>query len=267
MASLTVLQWVTLIAAALFIGLSKTAFPGSATLSVVMFAAVIPARASTAMMLLLLLTGDLIAIWTYRRDADWHTLRKLLPTVVVGVVVGAIFLNFTSDLVMKRSIGWIVLVLTAITLFNMRASKRADKPGVGDSAGASRVKTDAEVSDERTQNVFARTFYGMLGGFTTMAANAGGPVMTLYFLWSRFPVKRFLGTTAWFFFLINVVKLPFSIGIGLITPAILPVDAALAIFVIIGALFGRWVIRYIKQSVFDPIVITLTVISSIYLVL
>ena len=70
--------WVVLVIAAAAIGVSKTALPGAATLAVALFAAVLPAKASTGTMLVLLLVGDVLAIWMYRRDADWPTLRRLV---------------------------------------------------------------------------------------------------------------------------------------------------------------------------------------------
>ena len=99
---------------------------------------------------------------------------------------------------MKRTIGVILLAVIAITLLRRRMS--------------------GPVADERPAPVAAAT-YGTLGGFTTMVANAAGPVMSMYFLASRFPVKEFLGTAAWFFAIVNLAKVPFSIGLGLITGA------------------------------------------------
>ncbi|WP_210115828.1 hypothetical protein [Acidipropionibacterium timonense] len=66
--------WVLLAVASLLLGVAKTALPGLATVAVAMFAAVLPARESTAVMLVLLLLGDVIAVWTYRHDVDWRGL-------------------------------------------------------------------------------------------------------------------------------------------------------------------------------------------------
>ncbi|MDO5049061.1 MAG: sulfite exporter TauE/SafE family protein [Actinomycetaceae bacterium] len=270
--------WLLIGLAAFFIGVSKTALPGLATLSVAIFAAVIPARESTAVMLVLLLTGDLIAIWTYRHDAHWPTLRRLIPTVVIGILVGAWFLQWADDLIMRRSIGWILIALTALTLLIMYRKKARSSSRINAAAsGSARVRPDFEGEpgdalagkgeyERLSTRALPRYFYGILGGFTTMAANAGGPVMTLYFLWARFPVLKFLGTQAWFFFIINVIKLPFSFSIGLINPATLRLDLALVPLVLTGALLGRVLAKRMNQKIFEPIVIVLTIISSIYLV-
>src|SRR5690606_9788693 len=121
---------------------------------------------------------------------------------------GAVFLAFASDAWVRRFIGVILLVVIALTLWQRgRAAAKAR------AAIATAGTGDASHGSSR----FARAAYGSLGGFTTMVANAGGPVMSMYFLAARFPVKAFLGTAAWFFAVINIVKLPVSIGLGLIT--------------------------------------------------
>ena len=111
----------------------------------------------------------------------------------------------------------------------------------------------------------AASGYGALAGFTTMVANAAGPVMSMYFLAMRTPVRTFLGTSAWFFAIVNVFKLPFLAGIGLLDSRVLLMDALLVPLVILGASGGLWLARRMKQQVFDRIVIGLTIIGAVYL--
>lgn len=242
MIELTALTWGVVVAGALLVGVAKTALPGLATFVAAMFAAVLPARESTAVLLVLLMVGDLVAIWVYRRDADFRALLRLAPPVIVGLALGAAFLAWADNTTMRRTIGVILLALTALTLWNMRRSL-----------------------DDAAQGVPARIGYGALGGFTTMAANAGGPVMTLYFLAARFDMIRFLGTQAWFFFLINVAKLPFSLGLGLLGGEMLVPLLVLAPVVLLGTWLGRVVIRHIDETWFTRVIIALTIVSSLYL--
>ena len=234
--------------AALFVGIGKTALPGIVTVSVALFAAVLPARESTAALLILLMTGDLVAVTIYAKSADWTILRKLVPSVMVGVAIGAWFLFVVNDEVMRRSIGIILLLLTAITLFLMRNN-----------------------TGEALHGFFARrstrSLYGSLGGFTTMAANSGGPVMNLYFIASGYEMKRFLGTQAWFFFIVNVFKVPFSASIGLMSPDVLSLAFTLIPLVLVGTIIGRLIVGHINQKLFNLIIIGLTVVSAVYLLL
>ena len=109
----------------------------------------------------------------------------------------------------------------------------------------------------------ARLVYGSLAGFTTMVANAGGPVTSMYFLACRYPVKAFLGTTAWFFFLVNLVKLPFSVSAGLVNATTLSLTGIAAPAVIASALAGRRLAERMDQRVFEPIIIALTIVSAL----
>jgi uncharacterized membrane protein YfcA len=167
--------------------------------------------------------------------------------VVAGLVAGWLFLAVASDGWVRRVIGVILLALIAVTLWQ-RYRKRHEHVVPGASAG--RVATAA---------------YGSLGGFTTMVANAGGPAMSMYLLAQKFPVRAFLGTSAWFFAIVNVAKLPFSIGLGVVTPSSLLLDLVLVPAVLLGALIGRWLVKRMDQRLFDRLVIALTVAGALYL--
>ncbi|WP_237530200.1 sulfite exporter TauE/SafE family protein, partial [Streptomyces sp. SID3915] len=118
----------------------------------------------------------------------------------------------------------------------------------------------------RTGRIKARS-YGALGGFTTMVANAGGPVLSLYLLSAGFRKLGFLGTSAWFFLIVNTSKVPFSVGLGLIDGPSLLLDAVLVLFVLPGAYLGRACVGRINQKVFDRIVIGATVLGGLQLLL
>jgi uncharacterized protein len=108
---------------------------------------------------------------------------------------------------------------------------------------------------------------GLLAGFTTMVANAAGPVMVLYFLAIGLPKLAFVGTGAWFFMLVNVFKVPFSVHLGLITHQSLLMDAILLIPLIPGALLGPVILRRINQKNFELMVLILTAVATLRLIL
>lgn len=109
----------------------------------------------------------------------------------------------------------------------------------------------------------ARAAYGTLAGFTTMAANAGGPVTSMYLLASRFSVSEFLGTTAWFFFTVNVIKAPLTIGMGLLRLEHLPLIGVLAPVVLACAWAGRRLAARVPLRIFEPLVITTTSVATV----
>ncbi|QHC26710.1 TSUP family transporter [Streptomyces sp. GS7] len=105
--------------------------------------------------------------------------------------------------------------------------------------------------------------FGLIAGFATMVANAGGPAMSLYLLSAGFGVLGFLGTGAWFFLIVNLVKLPFSVGLGLVTPGALALDGLLAPAVVAGALLGRALVRRVDQAVFERLVLVFTALAGL----
>lgn len=245
LADLSPLAWILLAVAALIVGVSKTALPGIVPISIAIFAAMLPAKASTGALLLLLIVGDLFALLLYRRHADWRTLLGLLPAVLIGIALGGVFLYFANDGWVRRVIGVILLLVLVFTLWQRR------------------TRSDTELSPRAAK--FARAGYGWLGGFTTMVANAGGPVMSMYFLAARFPVLTFLGTAAWFFAVVNLTKLPVAIGLGLVTVDTLLFTLLMIPAIIAGVAVGRWITARIKQRVFDWVVVCGTLLGAVYL--
>jgi hypothetical protein len=243
------LEFAALAFAALLVGFSKTAVSGANTVSLAIFAAVLPARASTGVLLPILIVGDVLAVLTYRRHAHWPTLWRLFPAVGAGVVLGTVFLLWADDGIVRTSIGAILLLMAAVTVWRRRTAEKEEDP-------------DAVTT--RAGRVKARS-YGVLGGFTTMVANAGGPVMSMYLLSAGFRKLGFLGTSAFFFLIVNVSKVPFSAGLGLIDGPSLLLDAALAVFVVPGALLGKWAVNRINQRLFEQLVIAATVVGAVQL--
>ncbi|WP_105969842.1 sulfite exporter TauE/SafE family protein [Streptomyces geranii] len=273
-------EFAALAAAALLVGFSKTAVSGANTVSLAIFAAVLPARESTGVLLPILIAGDVLAVLTYRRHAHWPTLWRLFPAVAVGVVVGTVFLVWADDEVVRTSIGAILLFMAGVTVWRRRradaearADARADAEGgveAGSEPGGASASESAESEPDEVSTPAGRLkarSYGVLGGFTTMVANAGGPVMSMYLLSAGFRKLGFLGTSAFFFLIVNVSKVPFSAGLGLIDGHSLLLDAALVVFVVPGALIGKWAVNRINQRLFEQLVIAATIVGGAQLLL
>lgn len=229
-------------AASVVIGFSKTSFGGIAAISVAVFALAMPAKESTATVLLLLIVGDVIAIARYRK-VSWKLLLRLVPGVIPGLLLGALFMNVVDDLVMRRTIGGLLLLMVGIQVW--QRLKRSPDPQ----------------PDARPHWVSAATT-GTSAGFATMTANAAGPIMALYFLAARIDKARFIGTNAWFFFLINVSKVPLAAGLGLFTPDGLALDLVMIPAVLLGAWIGTWVIGRVTQRQFEVVTIVASAVSA-----
>ena len=228
--------------AAVIIGYSKTALGGLGVVAVAIFATVLPAKESTAAILTVLIVGDVIACWHYRRDPDWSLIRRLLPAVVPGLVLGTLFLRVVDDETLRRSIGGLLLVLLLLQLW---------------------VKTRAGDEPSTTHRHPGTAWAAGSGmGFATMTANAAGPVMTLYLSAAGIDKRRFVGTSAWFFLIVNLVKVPFSIGLGLLHADDVVRAVALSPAVLVGALLGYATVRVISQRGFDVAVLLASALAA-----
>ena len=230
--------------AALLVGFAKTAIGGLGSVAVALFAGVMPARESTAAVLLLLLVGDTLAIVVYRRHCDWSLLRLLVPGVLPGLALGTAVLALFGDRTIEIAIGVILLLLVVVQLVVTQRGVR---------------------TDERPWSGGAKAATGVAAGLTTMVANAGGPVVTLYLVAQGVDKKRFLGTAAWFFLGVNLCKLPFSVGLGLVHRDMLVDTAVLAPLVLAGGLVGIVAVRRIGQRSFDAAVLLASLVSAVAL--
>lgn len=248
-ADLSVWQWALLLLAAFLIGVAKTGMPGLGSFAVAVFALSLPPRASVGVVLPVLITADLVAVAVYRRHAVWAQLIRLVPWAAVGVIAGYLALGQVDDRQAKPLIGAILLVLVVLHGWRLRQRVHAPVP-----------------EDTGPQRPWFRAMVGILAGFTTMIANAAGPLMTLYLLAMRLPKLAFIGTTAWYFLLLNLFKVPFSVGLGLISVPTLTLDLRLAPAAVLGALAGRVLMRAIKQEAFETMVLVLTFLTALTLV-
>jgi uncharacterized membrane protein YfcA len=229
------------------VGFAKTAIGGLATVSVAVFAAVMPARESTAALLLLLLVGDVVAVWHYRRHCEPSLLRHLVPAVVPGLLLGTLLLAVVEDTALRRVIGAILLALLGLQLVLRARSRGVEAPARWSRPAAAGV--------------------GLAAGFTTMVANAGGPMMTVYLMAQGVDKRRFLGTISWFFLGVNLCKLPFSAGLGLIDAATLRTAALLVPAVLVGAGIGIVTVRHLGQRSFEAAVLAASALSAVPLLL
>ena len=222
-----------LLLAAALIGVAKTAISGVGSVAVVIFAAVLPARESTGAILPLLIFGDLVAVAYYRRHADWPLVWRLLLGVLPGMVLGAWFLAVVDDAHMRQAIAAILLAMSALQLWQRR--------------GGSQVVST--LSDGRSGRL--ALVMGAAAGFATMAANAAGPVTTIYLIMAGLGVLQLIGTGAWFYLVVNLTKLPVSIVLGLVSPASMALDLLLVPAMLVGAVLGVLLIRRIDQRQFE----------------
>jgi uncharacterized membrane protein YfcA len=244
MPHLTATQWLLAILSALGIGVAKSGFAGVSMVHVVIFAFLFGARNSTGVVLPMLIVGDICAVLAFRQHARWDYIRRMLVPACLGVVAAWGWMHRLDETLYKPVIGGIILSLSALQITRMR-----------------RPDWFAHIPHAHW---FAWSL-GLLAGVTTMLANAAGPIMALYFLAVALPKLEFVGTSAWFFFILNVFKVPFSAGLGLIHKDTLLLNAVLVPVIVIGLFAGRWLIRRVSQRLFDGLLLAFAAVAALRL--
>jgi len=243
-------QWSLLVLGAVTIGMAKTGIPGLGIMFVAIFANMMPAKQATGLVLPLLILADMVAVFLYRRHAVMKHVIRLIPWTAAGVILGTVALGIIDDRQAKLLVG---VILIMMIVFH-----------VGREWGRMGRKLESEIIDHA---VWFAPVMGIVAGFTTQVANAAGPIMILYLLAMRLPKMEFMGTGAVYFLTLNIFKVPFMVGLDMITLDSLRINLLLAPAILVGTLLGRGVVKRINQVAFQRLALTLAFIASINLLL
>ena len=235
-------QWVLAAVAAFIVGFSKAGIGGLGMLAVVIFAQILPAKQATGIVLPLLCFGDILAVLAYRQHAKWKHVWRLFPWTAAGVLIGYFALGRLGEREARVLIAVIVLSLVGLHLLRRRRAGNETEHG----------------------SWFAPSI-GVLAGFTTLVANAAGPLMAVYFLAMRLPKMDFVGTGAVFFLLLNLFKVPFMVNLGLINAESFAVNLWLVPVVLLGGWLGRKLVMRIDQRAFENIALALSLVAGLKL--
>lgn len=222
--------WIVTAFAILFTGIAKSGFGGAlGGLAIPFMALWLSPREALAVMLPILIAIDLFGIRAWRGKADWTDLKLLLPAALVGIAVGTLAFGVMSERMVKGAVGAIAVTFALDRLL------RTGKPGSAASGPPPRH--------------FA-WLCGVGSGITSTLAHAGGPPVMVYLLSRRQPRETFVATSVFFFAVINLVKLPFYVGLGLFTRDTLIMSAMLLPLVPVGVGLGRHLLARIPERPF-----------------
>ena len=265
--SLDLWQWLLAALAAVIIGFSKTGIGGLSLLAVALFAQILPGQTKqvSGLILPLLIVGDLIAVGSYRRHIQWKFLWKLFPWTALGVLGGWFAMGRIDDRQARLLVGVIILAMVIMHLWRrtpMTISFSLKSRRTPDLELPAAPPPSPALPTPDHGPWFAPTM-GILAGFTTLIANAAGPLMAIYLLAMRLPKMEFVGTAAVFFMILNWFKVPFMANLGLITTDSVQFNLLLAPAVILGAFAGRAVLPRVNQRLFENLALTLSAVSGI----
>lgn len=220
--------------------MSKTGIQGTGMLSVPLMALAFGGQSSSGIILPMLIMADIFGVWYYHRHADWDSLKKLFPWAALGIVLGTLVGSFIND-EQFRLIMAVVIILSVIVMIGLEYK-----------------------SVKIPQHPVFVSSTGIAGGFTSMIGNLAGTVMSVYFLSMKMPKNSFIGTTAWFFLVINVFKVPFHLFVWhtitfngfLLNIITLPA-------IIAGAFLGIKIVKQLSDKNYRWFLIAVTLLASV----
>lgn len=250
---LTMLDWAGALLCALLVGFTKTGIVGLGVVIVPVMAMVFPAQQSPGILLPMLFTGDIVAVSYYHRHARWKLLIKPIPWAVAGILIGFFTMKLIdwSDQQYSRIIGAIVAICIILKIWQNRTNHLDKLQG----------------AESGRMLAVTALFVGLLGGFATMVANAAGPILIMYLLILGLPKFELVGTGAWFFLLLNFIKVPLHLQLGTITGPTLAFNLCAAPLIVLGGLIGIKVLHRINQKFFNSAVLWLAIAASLKLLL
>jgi hypothetical protein len=243
--SLTSESIIIALSVALLLGMAKTGVHGAGMLSVPLLAIVFGGKASSGLMLPMLLVADIFGVWYYHRHASFKHLKVLFPWAAAGIIAGSFAGNYINDEVFRIIMAATIFISLAIMIWMKFGGK-----------------------DKIPDSIYFGMIAGFLGGFTSMIGNLAGTVMAVYFLSMKLPKNNFIGTTAWFFLVINWFKVPFHIWVWhtinkdswlfalVLTPAI-----------IVGAYLGVLLVKKMSDQTYRWFIVGMTFVAAIVMIL
>lgn len=239
------LSWILAGLAGFIIGVSKAGIKGISILVVTLMAVVFGGKASTGIILPLLLVGDVFAVIYYNRYTEWKHLKRLLPAMMLGVVIGAWVGKGLPERVFKQMMAVIILSTVAMMYW-----------------------WDKQKSKKVPDYWWFAVAMGLMAGFTTMIGNLAGAFTNLFFLAMRLPKNNFIGTAAWLFLLINIFKLPFHIfSWHTVNTTTASLDLRLVPFVLLGLVVGVRLVKKINDRYYRQIILVLTGIGAVVILI
>ncbi len=221
-------SYVVALLAVLLTGLSKSGFGGGlGVMSVPMMSLFMAPQFAAAVMMPILLAMDVLIVWRYRTSWDGRIIFGLLPAAIVGLVLGGLSFQYMDANTVKFLVG----LLAAFFVLQFAISRRENQP---------RNHTPRPV-------VFA---LGLLSGFSSFIAHAGGPPVKGYLLRQQLEKSWFVGTNTVFFFSLNFLKTIAYGAFGTLSISSLQMSALLSPMLLLGVLLGFRLHKVVDQKVF-----------------
>lgn len=232
---------------ALMMGLGKGGLPGVSTTSVAFNALYAPDGCldlATSMQVPVTTLADIAVIFNFIQDARWDVIRRLMPSTVVGVAIGAQLVGSLSAKEAKLLVGSILCIILALGIYQELFPAKKSKDD---------KDKDAKKPAAWADSIWFAFIVGLVGGFATILTNSMGPMLNVYFLTLKLEPKAFVGTRATFFSVVNFFKVGQRLYSGTLSPAMLWIGCQSGLLSVVGVFAAKVVITRISGPLFTKL--------------
>jgi uncharacterized membrane protein YfcA len=224
------------------IGFAKGGFGGLGALLTPILALVLPVAQAVGVLLPMLIIGDAFAVYMYWNEWDLNLVKRMFPAGVLGAVAGTFLLSWLPSDGLRIVLGIFVLLLVAYRFVSDRIQAVRYEPKGWHAPAA-----------------------GFLAGVASGMFNNGGPAFNSYLLLQKLKARPFIATSAIFFALLNLIKVPGFLYTGVLDLALLLSLWWVILFIPVGIWVARITLTRISPAAFEWIIVSLLIFSSLWL--
>ncbi len=224
------------------IGFAKGGFSGLGALLTPILALVLPVALAVGVLLPMLMVGDAFALYMYWKEWDLDLVKRMLPAGIIGALVGTFLLSSVSPNGLRIILGIFVLGLVAYKFLSDWIQALRYEPRHWHAPAA-----------------------GLLSGVASGMFNYGGPAFSSYLLLQKLKARPFIATTAIYFALLNLIKVPGFLYTGVLNLPLLFSLWWVFLFIPVGIWVARMMLTRLSPSAFEWIIIVLLIFSSLWL--
>lgn len=224
------------------IGLAKGGLGGLGALLTPILALVLPVASAVGVLLPMLMVGDIFAVYMYWKEWDFVLVKRMLPAGIMGALAGTALLSWLPPDGLRIILGIFVLVLVAYKFVSDRIQAIRYQPQPWHAPAA-----------------------GLLAGLASGMFNNGGPAFSSYLLLQKLKARPFIATSAIYFALLNIIKVPGFVYTGVLNLQLLFSLWWVFLFIPVGIWVARVTLTRLSSSAFEWIIMVPLIFSSLWL--
>ena len=226
-------------------GIAKSGLGGSISLiSVPLMTLVMPLTQALAIILPILIFSDIVAVYRFRKEFDFTTLKLIVPFAGIGIFIGSLTFSYFSEDILKFIVGLMGFFFTA-HYFLLKKNKK----------------------EKSKKNFLKGSICSAVAGFTSFCVHAGGTPTSIYLLPLRMKKEIYVGTRIIFFSCVNLIKLPLYVYLSMMNFDTLYQSVTLFPLALIGIFIGYKLLKIIEENLFYNIIYALILVSSAKLII